>query len=131
MAGDSLSDDTCVGSSHAESGEEKRTEDGKIIHDWDGKHDPDNPFNWSTGYKWLLTVTVCFISILTGIPAGAYGAGNEQMATRFNVQNEPFPNLYWATTTWNMGAALWPLIFVPLTENTGASCSTCLVRRLA
>lgn len=41
------------------------------------------------------------------------------MATEFSVQNEPFPNLYWATCSWNMGAALFPLIFVPLTENTG------------
>jgi hypothetical protein len=76
-------------------------------------------FNWSLGYKWFLTVTVCFISILTGLPAGSYGAGNELMASRFNVQNEPFPNLYWATCSWNIGAALFPLLFVPLTENTG------------
>jgi len=41
------------------------------------------------------------------------------MATRFSVQNEPFPNLYWATCSWNIGAALFPLLFVPLTENTG------------
>ena len=76
-------------------------------------------FNWSTKYKWFLTITVCFISILTGLPAGSYGAGNEWMAPLFNVQNEPFPNLYWATCSWNMGAALFPLVFVPLTENTG------------
>ncbi|KAH6872585.1 MFS multidrug transporter-like protein [Alternaria rosae] len=76
-------------------------------------------FNWSTKYKWFLTITVCFISILTGLPAGSYGAGNEWMETQFNVQNEPFPNLYWATCSWNMGAALFPLLFVPLTENTG------------
>lgn len=41
------------------------------------------------------------------------------MATRFNVQNEPFPNLYWVTCSWNVSAALFPLVFVPLTENTG------------
>ena len=41
------------------------------------------------------------------------------MAERFHVQNEPFPNLAWATTSWNMGAAFWPLIFVPLTESSG------------
>jgi MFS family permease len=64
-------------------------------------------------------VTICFISILTGLPAGSYGAGNDWMAQRFNVQNEPFPNLAWATCSWNMGAALFPLVFVPLTENTG------------
>ncbi|KAL4954513.1 major facilitator superfamily domain-containing protein [Aspergillus filifer] len=89
------------------------------IHTWDGPNDPENPFNWSAKYKWLLTVTVCFISILTGLPAGTYGSGNDWMEERFHVQNSPFPNLYWATTSWNMGAAFWPLIFVPLTESSG------------
>jgi hypothetical protein len=64
-------------------------------------------------------VTVCFISVLTALPAGSYGAGNELMAEHFHVQNEPFPNLYWATCSWNVGAALLPLVFVPLTEHTG------------
>lgn len=41
------------------------------------------------------------------------------MAPLWNVQNDPFPNLYWATASWNVGAALFPLLFVPLTENTG------------
>lgn len=58
-------------------------------------------------------------SILTGLPAGTYGSGNDWMEKQFNVQNLPFPNLYWATTSWNMGAAFWPLIFVPLTESSG------------
>ncbi|KAH9883185.1 hypothetical protein J1614_000041 [Plenodomus biglobosus] len=88
------------------------------LHTWDGPEDPENPFNWSFTYKWILTVTICFISILTGLPAGSYGAGNDSMADRFNVQNEPFQNLYWATCSWNVGAALFPLVFVPLTENT-------------
>ncbi|KAJ5354374.1 uncharacterized protein N7496_012807 [Penicillium cataractarum] len=89
------------------------------IHTWAGPDDPDNPFNWSKTYKWVLTLTICFISILTGLPAGSYGAGNTWMEQRFHVQNEPFPNLAWATTSWNMGAAFWPLIFVPLTESSG------------
>ncbi|KAL5343991.1 major facilitator superfamily domain-containing protein [Aspergillus crustosus] len=89
------------------------------IHTWDGPDDPENPFNWSTTYKWVLTVTICFISILTGLPAGTYGSGNDWMQNQFHVQNSPFPNLYWATCSWNMGAAFWPLIFVPLTESTG------------
>ncbi|CAG8942471.1 unnamed protein product [Penicillium salamii] len=89
------------------------------IHTWDGPDDPENPFNWGFKYKWLLTITVCFISILTGLPAGTYGSGNDWMEEQFHVQNSPFPNLYWATTSWNMGAAFWPLIFVPLTESSG------------
>ncbi|KAJ5592037.1 uncharacterized protein N7459_002406 [Penicillium hispanicum] len=89
------------------------------IHTWSGPDDLDNPFNWSKTYKWVLTLTVCFISILTGLPAGSYGAGNAWMEQQFHVQNTPFPNLAWATTSWNMGAAFWPLIFVPLTESSG------------
>ena len=58
-------------------------------------------------------------SILTGLPAGAYGAANDQMAAEFHVDNSGFPWLSWATASWNIGAAFWPLIFVPLTENTG------------
>lgn len=59
------------------------------------------------------------VSINFGLPAGAYGSGNPQMAKLFHVDNDSFPNLYWATCSWNMGAALFPLVFVPLTEGTG------------
>jgi len=99
--------------------EESNTQNGRIIHNWDGEHDPENPFNWSTTYKWVFTVTVCLISLLIALPAGSYGPGNDWYEAQFNVQNRPFPNLYWATTSWNMGAALFPLLFVPLTENSG------------
>jgi hypothetical protein len=41
------------------------------------------------------------------------------MEDEFGVSQENFPTLYWATTSWNIGAAFWPLIFVPMTENSG------------
>ncbi|KAI4722013.1 putative multidrug transporter [Aureobasidium sp. EXF-10727] len=69
--------------------------------DWNGRDDPANP------------------SILTGLPAGSYSAANDQMSSLWHVQNEPFPNLTFATVSWNLGAALFPLLFVPLTENLG------------
>ncbi|ROW08902.1 hypothetical protein VMCG_02868 [Cytospora schulzeri] len=100
-------------------GTERVTEDGKIIHTWYGPDDPENPFNWSPVYKWVLTVTVCFVSILTGLPAGSYGSGSPYYATQFNIQETPFDNSIWATVSWNIGAAAWPLIFVPLTESKG------------
>jgi MFS family permease len=89
------------------------------IHDWTGPDDPENPFNWSKSYKWAVTITVCFVSILTGLCAGSYGAASDILAAKFSVQNVPFPNISWGTASWNMGAALLPLVFVPLTENTG------------
>lgn len=100
-------------------GAEKVNEDGKILHSWNGPDDPENPFNWSPTYKWVLTVTVCFVSILTGLPAGSYGAGGSYYAEQFRIRESPFDNSIWATVSWNIGAAVWPLIFVPLTESKG------------
>jgi hypothetical protein len=53
------------------------------------------------------------------LPAGAYGSGNVQMEAEFGISQDSFPWLYWATASWNVGAAVFPLLFVPLTENTG------------
>jgi MFS family permease len=110
-----------VDSSKTEVGNGNGNINGKDVEivDWDGPYDKENPFNWSRKYKWLVTLTTCFISILTGLPAGAYSAGNNAMHREFHVSNSPFPYLGFATTSWNMGAALFPLLFVPLTENTG------------
>jgi hypothetical protein len=84
---------------------------GKSIHTWDGPNDRDNAFNWSPAYKWTVTLTVCFISILTGLPAEAYGAGASYIADRFSVQKSPFDNTIWAIVNWNMVLASWPLVF--------------------
>ena len=76
--------------------------DGRDIEivDWNGPNDPDNPFNWSRKYKWTLTITTCFISILTGLPAGAYSAGNNGMSRDFHISQAGFPWLSWATASW-------------------------------
>ncbi|OWZ69856.1 hypothetical protein AYX14_04770 [Cryptococcus neoformans] len=117
-----------AGSSHeAESSNTETTrcaqyptdEKGREIVEWDGPDDPDNPFNWSRSYKWLITITTCFISILTGLPAGSYSAGNSYMEQDFGISQDNFPWLTWATASWNVGAAVFPLLFVPLTENSG------------
>ncbi|KAJ5279826.1 Major facilitator superfamily domain general substrate transporter [Penicillium angulare] len=41
------------------------------------------------------------------------------MSKQFHVKAKPFNNLMWATTTFQMGAASLPPIFVPLTESWG------------
>ncbi|KAJ5107454.1 hypothetical protein N7456_004129 [Penicillium angulare] len=89
------------------------------IHDWDGPNDPENPFNWSKTYRWLLTITGCFMSIIVALPAGSYSGGQHYMSKQFHVKEKPFNNLMWATTTFQMGAAFLPPIFVPLTESWG------------
>jgi hypothetical protein len=122
-----------------------------IVVDWAGEDDPENPyasqccygyivliyasFNWSRTYRWVITLTTCFMSalshrlfakadtdrssILTGLPAGAYGAASEQMSSAWNIDETNFPYLAFALVSWNMGAAVFPLLFVPLTETIG------------
>jgi len=41
------------------------------------------------------------------------------MEQAFGISQDNFPWLYWATTSWNLGSALFPLVFVPLTESSG------------
>jgi len=41
------------------------------------------------------------------------------MSAEFNIPQTNFPWLYWATASWNVGAAVSPLLFVPLTKNIG------------
>jgi hypothetical protein len=48
--------------SHSIDGQRSRTEkEGKELVDWDGPDDPENPFNWSFGYKWTVTIAVCLM----------------------------------------------------------------------
>lgn len=41
------------------------------------------------------------------------------MSNEWHVDETNFPYLSFALVSWNMGAAVFPLLFVPLTENTG------------
>lgn len=53
------------------------------------------------------------------MPAGSYGSASQGMEQRFGISQKNFPTLFWATTLWNMGAAILPLLFVPLSETSG------------
>lgn len=44
-------------------------------------------------------------SILTGLPAGSYSAGNSYMEQDFGISQDNFPWLTWATASWNVGGS--------------------------
>lgn len=56
---------------HAEAQKEAmgvpQDQDIEIV-DWEGPHDPENPFNWSKKYKWLVTVTTCWMFVPSQLP---------------------------------------------------------------
>lgn len=41
------------------------------------------------------------------------------MADIWNVNEDRFPFITFGLVTWNMGAAFFPLVFVPMTETVG------------
>lgn len=97
-------------------------------------------FNWPTSRKWLITLTTCFMcvsapsrrevcchkltagthsTLIVGINATAIASAAEEINHEFGVSDEHFPHSYWPVCSWNFGAALVPLVALPLMENFG------------
>ena len=56
---------------------------------------------------------------MIGINALAISSATEQVKESFGLDDEKFPDSYWMITTWNLGAALAPLVGLPLMEDAG------------
>lgn len=44
---------------------------------------------------------------------------HKAIAEEFGISDEPFPHSYWSTTSWGVGAALFPLLLFPAMEDLG------------
>lgn len=44
---------------------------------------------------------------------------HKSISEEFGISDEPFPNSYWITTSWGIGAAIFPLMLLPLMEDWG------------
>ncbi|KAL2356942.1 putative MFS transporter [Cryomyces antarcticus] len=87
--------------------------------DWDGPNDPENPFNWPKSKKWLLTLTAAFVTLIVCVNGTSITVAAEEINQQFGVSDEHFPHSYWVVTSWNLGAALVPLMGLPLMEDLG------------
>lgn len=88
-----------------------------VIIDWDGDHDLGNPVNWPKHRKWFVTGFACFMCFMCGINALSISSAASEINERFGISDENFPNSYWTVTSWNFGAALFPLVVVPALED--------------
>jgi MFS family permease len=86
---------------------------------WESANDPENPFCWSRRKKWAVTLLASFITFIAGINGTAITAAASAIDSRFHISEAAFPNSYWVVTSWNMGAALAPLVALPLMETFG------------
>ena len=104
------------------------------LHEW--ANHPENPFNWPESKKWRTALTASAVVLLIGLNCTAIATPAHVITARFNVNDTGFPNDVWPITAWcvsafqnagwhhlslyrNTGAALGPMVGMPLLESFG------------
>ncbi|KAL2075863.1 hypothetical protein VTL71DRAFT_806 [Oculimacula yallundae] len=106
-----------------------------VIVTWNGPNDPQNPFNWLPSKKWRTLILGLLASFICSMNGTILSVANSSISHEFGISSSPFPNVYLMTTSWGIGAALFPLILFPLMEDWGVRplllstyfCFTCLL----
>lgn len=75
--------------------------------------------NWSERKKWIAFLSLLTTTMLVGLVSTAIATPSEQIADDFHVSHNEFPNDYWPVGAWAIGAALGPMIGIPVLENFG------------
>jgi len=83
------------------------------------RYDPQEPLSWSVRRKWTVLLTTCLVCFLAGIDATSITSALTEIASRFDINDEHFQFTYFAVTSWSCGAAIVPLVVLPLMEDFG------------
>jgi MFS family permease len=85
----------------------------------DHASNPLNPWNWNANRKWFMLALSCFVTFIVGINATALTAAVSETNPYFGISDDDFPNSVWPVTAWNTGAAIAPMLVLPLLEEHG------------
>jgi MFS family permease len=102
---------------------------------WDGPNDPSDPYNWPIHKKWQTVGLGLLASFICSMNGTILSVAQEAIAEEFGISEATFPHSYWITTSWGVGAALFPLLLFPAMEDLGVrpvllgtySCFVCLL----
>ncbi|KAK2462835.1 hypothetical protein APHAL10511_005147 [Amanita phalloides] len=83
---------------------------------WDGPNDPENPMNWSNGYKWWVTTVIIIMTVNVTFASSAGTVTVEALSEQFRV---PLEVSYLVTTTYMLGYVFGPFIWGPGSEIIG------------
>jgi MFS family permease len=87
--------------------------------DCNEKDDPETPFNWSAKTKWTVTLSTCFVCFIVGLNATGIASAPTPINERLNVSDARFPNSFWPIASWTAGAAVIPMVVLPVMEERG------------
>jgi DHA1 family multidrug resistance protein-like MFS transporter len=100
--------------------EKQKTQDKQLeaekdpnLIDWDGPADPENPHNWSRGYKWFITGVLGIVTFVITFASSVFSTATQATAQHFNVSNEV---MILGTSLFVLGFAVGPPIWGPLSE---------------
>lgn len=86
---------------------------------WEGPDDPQDPYNWYLWKKWWTVGLGLLASFICSMNGTILSVAHKSITEEFGISDSPFPNSYWITTSWGVGAALFPLILFPAMEDLG------------
>ncbi|KAJ5770246.1 uncharacterized protein N7511_002297 [Penicillium nucicola] len=109
----SKEEQTDVESAREPAVQEKPTEKDPNLVDWDGPDDPENPQNFSTLRKWVITLTMSSMTMWITFASSVFSTATQVTAKEFNVSTEV---MVLGTSLVVFGFALGPLCWAPLSE---------------
>ncbi|KAI4268835.1 MAG: hypothetical protein LQ337_007618 [Flavoplaca oasis] len=80
---------------------------------------PENSVNWPKRKKWSIVLVLATVILLVGLNATSVTTPGLIIAEHFHVIDTSFPHSFWPVTVWNTGAAIGPMIGMPMLENFG------------
>ncbi|KAF7592910.1 hypothetical protein BBP40_012230 [Aspergillus hancockii] len=90
-----------------------------LIVTWDGPDDPQDPLNWPLRKKWRAIGLGLIASFACSINGTIVAVAHKAISEDFHISDATFPHSYWLTTSWGIGAALFPLVLSPVMEDFG------------
>jgi len=92
--------------------------------------DPRHPYRWSNARKWRVTLIACLVCFVVGINSTAITAAAEPINSELGESDNNaamLPVSFWPVTAWNAGAAICPMVALPLMEDVGVYKSYILI----
>ncbi|KAK6439678.1 GTPase-activating protein [Oleoguttula sp. CCFEE 5521] len=81
--------------------------------DWYGPNDPENPMNWSTAKKFLVTAEICLLTVSIYSGSSIYAPAVESVSETFGVSTVA---AILGLTLFVLGYGLGPMIWSPMSE---------------
>jgi DHA1 family multidrug resistance protein-like MFS transporter len=91
---------------------EEKEKDPNLV-EWDGPNDPENPMNWPTSKKWIVTITLGMMTFCVTFASSVFSNATLPTAEEFGVSTEVTTL---GTSLFVFGFGVGPLIWGPGSE---------------